>query len=115
MQRKATKNTRGPNSDEKAYQAWLKEQPCVNCGAPGPSIVDHCEGSTFRNLKVLIGHWFCICLCPACDEIKTIGNHKRQYEEFGMTNPEMWVKLIKNYPGNPPPFDVVKAITLWRR
>lgn len=72
MQRKATKNTRGPNSDEKYFQGWLKEQDCVWCGCRGPSIVDHCRGSTFKHNKELIGHWFCLPHCVECDTKKTI-------------------------------------------
>lgn len=72
MQRKPTKNTRGPNADEKRFQGWLKEQPCVWCGNDGPSIVDHCRGATFKHSKVLIGHWFCLPACVDCDTEKTI-------------------------------------------
>lgn len=59
MQRKATKNTRGPNANEKKFQGWLKEQPCCITGAFGVQ-VHHCVGATGKNNKVLIGHYFCL-------------------------------------------------------
>lgn len=80
MQRRATKNTRGPNAEEKRYQAWLKQQPCVWCHADGPSIVDHCRGATFKHNKTLIGHWFCISQCVECDTKKTIGGQRNGNE-----------------------------------
>ena len=80
MQRKATKNTRGPNADEKRFQAWLKDHDCVWCGHPAPSIVDHCRGATFKHNKTLIGHWMCVSQCASCDFEKTT-NGKRQGNE----------------------------------
>ena len=72
MQRKPTKNTRGPNTDEKKFQGWLKHRYCHWCGDSAPSIVDHCRGATFKHNKVLIGHWMCIPQCVKCDTQKTI-------------------------------------------
>lgn len=72
MQRKATKNTRGPNADEKKFQGWLKNRFCEWCSNPGPSIVDHCRGATFKHNKVLIGHILCLPQCVECDTQKTI-------------------------------------------
>lgn len=115
MQRRPTKNTRGPNFDEKAFQAWLKNHSCCGCGAPAPSIVDHCEGSTFKHNKVLVGHWFCIPLCASCDRIKTLGNHNWQREHFGWTNSVMWLGLVNQYTGNQPPIEVVESIRSWYR
>lgn len=63
MQRKPTKNTRGPNAAEKAFQAWLKDQPCCVTGAHGSTEVHHMYGASFKHKKVLIGHWACIPLC----------------------------------------------------
>lgn len=59
MQRRSTKNTRGPNANEKDFQSWLKFQPCC-VGGNGITEVHHCKGATFKHRKVLIGHWFCI-------------------------------------------------------
>lgn len=59
MQRKATKQSRGPNADEKAFQAWLKQRPCI-IGGMGITEVHHCKGSTLKHNKVHIGHWFCL-------------------------------------------------------
>lgn len=67
MQRKASKNTRGPNQAEKDFQGWLKQQPCCITGANGVQ-VHHCVGSTGRHNKVLIGHWFCLPLSPSMHE-----------------------------------------------
>lgn len=91
MQRRATKNTRGPNADEKRFQGWVKEQSCIWCQNPGPSIVDHCRGATFKHDKVLIGHWFVIPQCVTCDTQKTI-HGKRQGNEA-----EAWCELINTY------------------
>lgn len=76
MQRKPTKNTRGPNAEEKAFQGWVKQQPCIWCGSDSGSIVDHIKGSTFKHNKVLIGHFFCLPNCEACDHKKTIEGKK---------------------------------------
>jgi len=72
MQRKATRQSRGPNAAEKRFQGYLKEHDCIWCGNSGPSIVDHCRGSTFKHNKTLIGHWFCLPACVECDIKKTI-------------------------------------------
>lgn len=76
MQRKATKNTRGPNADEKAFQGWVKHQPCCWCGNESGSIVDHVKGSTFKHNKELIGHWFVLPNCETCDHKKTVEGKK---------------------------------------
>jgi len=52
MKRKATKNTRGPNSHEKDFQAWLKEQPCCLSGQNDVQ-VHHCAGSILYSLAAL--------------------------------------------------------------
>ncbi len=91
MQRKPTKNTRGPNSDEKRFQGWLKEQPCAWCGNDGPSIVDHVKGATFKHNKTLIGHWFVLPNCQSCDYTKTVeGKKLGDYAKA-------WESVIWNY------------------
>ncbi len=90
MQRKATKNTRGPNAIEKAFQGWLKEQPCAYCGKPGPSIVDHARGATFRHNKELVGHAFCTSKCEQCDSYKTNGSHNKHFEMTGKVESIAW-------------------------
>jgi len=91
MRRKPTKNTRGPNAAEQRFQGWLKEHACVWCNNPGPSIVDHCRGATFKHNKVLVGHWFCIPQCVECDTQKTI-HGKRLGNET-----DAWLDLIYDY------------------
>jgi len=93
MQRKPSKNRngRGPNAAEKAFQGWLKEQPCAWCGCDGPSIVDHCKGATFGHNKVHIGHWFCIPQCVECDTQKTIHGKR------GGSESEKWLELNESY------------------
>lgn len=76
MQRKPTKNTRGPNAEEKRFQSFVKSMPCVWCDNDGPSIVDHVRGSTFKHNKTLIGHWFVVPNCQECDHKKTIKGEK---------------------------------------
>jgi len=114
MQRKATKNTRAANAEEKAFQAWIKEQDCCGCGRSGPSIGDHCEGSTFKNNKVLVGHWFVIPLCVICDKVKTFGNHRDQFKVLGFKNSAKWCEIVDGSPFNPP-VEVYEAIKSWRR
>jgi len=113
MRRKPTKNTRGPNAAEKAYGRKVKERPCCVCGCPGPSIVQHCFGPTFKHNKVLIGHWFIIPLCPICDTYDTLGSHKAFREKFKPQS-ELWLEQVEKY-GDTPPDDVVAAITDWGR
>lgn len=117
MQRKATKNTRGPNHQERKFQGWLKEQPCCVCNKPGPSIVDHCQGSTFKHNKMLIGHWFCIPLCPQCDAVHTLGSEKAFREKFGLQS-EFWRQVENEYTeqtGERAPPEVYAAIIDWGR
>jgi hypothetical protein len=110
MQRKSNSKTRGPNAEEKKFQLWLKGHDCVWCGNPGPGIVDHCRGATFRHNKILIGHRFCISQCWECDHRKTIGG-KRQGNEA-----QSWLKLNAEYEletGIETPYDEVLAIQDW--
>ena len=112
MQRRATKTTRGPNADEKRYQAWCKEHGCAWCVNIGPSIVDHCRGSTFKHNKTLIGHWFCLPQCGACDTQKTIHGKRLGNES------DRWCSLIYQYiddTGAVPPQDVHNSIMDWGR
>ena len=74
MNRKSTKQSRGKTAQEKAWQGWLKHQPCSFCDAPGPSIVDHCKGGSYKQNKIQIGELFCNSKCYGCDQIATIGN-----------------------------------------
>lgn len=96
MQRKPTKNTRGPNADEKRFMAWVKEQPCAACGCPGPSIVDHCMGATYKHNKVLVGHWYLLPLCTACDDVKTTGSRRGFRQQFGLMS-DLWCKVANRY------------------
>ena len=124
MQRKPTKNTRGPNTGERKFQAWLKKQPCCVTGNPGPSIVHHCEGATFKHNKVLIGHWFCIPLCQEIDNVITLGSRRKFRDLYGLQS-RYWLKLIDKYSQkdkigstyNPcaAPDDVYLAIMDWNK
>ena len=91
MQRKSTATTRGPNASEKRFQGWLKEQACSWCTNEGPSIVDHAKGATFKHNKVLVGHWFCLPVCPVCDTEKTIRG------KLLGNQAEKWLEIIENY------------------
>lgn len=101
MQRKPTKNTRGANSEEKRFMAYTKECSCIVCGNDGPSIVDHAMGATFKHNKVLIGHWFVIPLCLACDNVKTRGSRRGFENQFGSLS-ALWVKHVGNSDFEPP-------------
>lgn len=121
MKRKATKNTRGPNTKEKHYQTWVKESMyCIACCITRPVIFHHCEGSCFRHNKVLVGHWFAIGLCQKCDNIITHRSRKKFRELFGPQS-QLWNESIDMYRNSfreeyvDPPFDVVLAITDWGR
>ena len=111
MNRKPTKNTRGPNIDEKRFMAWVKWQNCCCCGVAGPSIVDHAFGATFKHNKVLIGHWFILPLCPLCDSVDTHGSRRAFRDKFGPKS-ELWLKLIEKTSVDVP-IDVVNAIKDW--
>lgn len=114
MQRKSSKNTRGPNAKERDFQRWVKEHGCCYCGNPGPSIFDHSRGSCFKHNKVLIGHYFGTAKCYECDSVKTQGNHKWHFEKLGITESAAWLDIIKEYPVVIPE-DVILSITDWGR
>lgn len=107
MNRKPTKNTRGPNADEKKFQGFVKEHYCIWCGNDGPSIVDHAKGSTFKHNKTLIGHWFVLPSCVSCDTKKTIHGKRNGNESLA------WINVIKNYDAKLVPDDVYEAIEDW--
>ena len=91
MQRKPSKNTRGPNAAEKKFQGFVKNHYCIWCGNDGPSIVDHVKGSCFKHNKVLIGHWLVLPNCQSCDYMKTIeGKKLGDYAKA-------WEMVIRNY------------------
>lgn len=108
MQRKATRNTRGPMAKEKRFQGWVKDQDCCVCGACGPCIVDHAYGSCYRHMKTLVGHFFVIPLCQACDDVKTFGSRRGFIEMFKPFS-TLWLDVVKSYPIEIPE-DVVFAI-----
>lgn len=83
MQRKPTRQSRGPNAKEKAFQAWLKFEPCSFCFAPGPSILDHCKGSSFKVNKLMLGHIFINPKCQECDNVVTHGARQSLFVRDG--------------------------------
>ena len=124
MQRKPTQNTRGPNAEEKRFQHWVKERgQCAACKrffGYGNVILHHCEGSTFRHNKVLVGHMFVIGLCAQCDSVITAGSRKAFRLRFGPQS-LLWADLFLEYLNaigasfndvNPEP-DYVRAILSW--
>jgi len=113
MQRKPTKNTRGPNAKEKQFMAWVKWRPCICCSAPAPSIVHHAEGATFKHQKILVGHWFILPLCQDCDDVITQGSRRAFRDRFGPQS-KLWLKLIYKTPIWPPD-NVIEAIKDWGR
>lgn len=91
MQRRATKQSRAANVDEKKYHQWLKEREiCSACGKHGPVILHHCKGSSFKHNKVLIGHWFVLGLCQQCDDLVTHGSIRRLEESARLSQSQMW-------------------------
>lgn len=116
MQRKKSSNTRTANSAEKRFMAWVKIQSCVICFLPGPSIVEHMYGSTFKNNKILIGMWALLPYCPEHDAVKTNGSHANHLKVFGFTQASLWLRFIERYPMRPEiPDDVILAIENWGR
>jgi len=113
MQRKATRQTRGPNAEEKRFHAYTKESDCICCGNPGPSIVHHAEGATMKHNKVLIGHWFVLPLCLACDDVITQGSRKAFRERFGPQS-DLWHFHIKDSCSLAPD-DVYSSIINWKK
>ncbi len=110
MQRRATKTTRGPNAAEKAFQGWVKEQPCVWCGSESGTIVDHVKGATFKHNKVLIGHSLVLSNCEICDYKKTIegkklGNYAAKWE--------LLQSVYEAETGISVPIDIWRAIRGW--
>ena len=115
MQRSKSKKTRLPNSYEKRFMSWVKEQPCIQCGSSGV-IVDHMYGSTFRHNRTLIGMWALLPLCPICDSVKTNGSHRAYLAAFNETQSESFARLIDSCPIELlPPHDVQLAIKDWNR
>ena len=112
MKRKSSKTTRGPNAEEKRFQAWCKEQPCAVFGYDGPSIVHHCMGATYKHNKTLIGHWFCLPLSEPADNVVTRESRRVFKQKFGKQS-DIWSVVIFNYmseTGIKPPDEVYRAI-----
>lgn len=101
MQRRSTKQSRGANSQEKAFHRWAKDQGCVICFTDGPSILDHYQGSSkkmyFGIARVMVGHWLLLPLCPVCDGIKTNGSLRAFNDQFGEWLSH-WMDFICNSP-----------------
>ncbi len=120
MRRAATKQSRGPNSVEDRFRAWVKEQGCVICFLPGPSIVDHMFGSATKvkiNLVTeIIGHLALLPYCPGCDQAKTDGSPKAHFKAFGFTQQSLFRRFVDRYPGREEiPEEKIVAIESWRR
>tara|TARA_R110000851_G_scaffold41818_3_gene104566 strand:- start:268 stop:627 length:360 start_codon:yes stop_codon:yes gene_type:complete len=112
MQSKPSKNRngRGANAAEKAFQGWVKYQPCCWCGSESGSIVDHVVGAKTGHNKVHIGHWFVLPNCEVCDKRKTVGG-----EKLGDYSSK-WVSLHYEYAqesGLQLNIEVFDAITNW--
>jgi hypothetical protein len=116
MQRKATRQSRAPNADEKAHIAWIKERGiCAACGIGGGVIAHHCEGATFKVRvgfeRVQIGHWFVLGLCQPCDNIVTRQSRAAFRDAFGAQS-ELWIKQADHYPQEIP-LNVIQGIAQW--
>lgn len=94
MERKVTSTTRGPNKEEKKFQAWLKEQRCCVSGIHYVD-VHHCKGATFKHNKTLIGHWFCIPLCRPMHNL--YHREKRVFHTNYGRQCDLWLKEVKMY------------------
>ena len=116
MMRKSTRQSRGPNTDEKRFHAWLKEQPCW-VGGNGIVEVHHCKGATFKHNKVLIGHWFCLPLSQSAHSAYHAGTKAWQAEHGNQA--EIWESVYAAYKldagVDPCPDEVCESImSLWK-
>ncbi len=116
MHRKSTKQSRGPNADEKRFHAWLKQRPCA-IGGMGITEVHHCKGSAFKHNKVHIGHWFCLPLSQQQHSLYHAGTKAWQAENGSQA--EIWERVYMAYKidtdCDPCPDDVYDSImSLWR-
>lgn len=110
MQRRATKQSRGPNAAEKRFLQWLKSRPCVVSGATGVE-VHHCMGSSAKQNKVLIGHWFCLPLSPEMHQSYHAASKAWRAEHGSQC--DLWANLAIQYEretGEAIPNEVVTAI-----
>ena len=103
MQNKKSRQSPGPNSVEKAFLAWCKQQPSIVSGAIGVE-VHHCVGSSRKVYvgaeRVHIGHWFCIPLTTK--EHWLYHNRKIEFEDRYGSQSNLWISLIDSYPGDVP-------------
>lgn len=112
MQSKPSKNRNGrsANTQEKAFQGWVKYQPCVWCSSESGSIVDHVVGAKTGHNKVHIGHWLVLSNCEVCDKKKTIdgkklGDYAAKWHELAMRYEVERMLCI--------PDDVIESILDW--
>ena len=118
MQRKATKQSRAANAEEKAHIKWVKERGiCSACGGTGGVIAHHCEGATFKVRvgfeRVQIGHWFVLGLCQPCDNIVTRQSRAAFRDAFGAQS-ELWLKQAGQY-RREIPINVMQGIAQYGR
>ena len=118
MQRKVTKQSRGPNSTEKAHMKWIKERmECAACHAQGPVICHHMYGATAKVkvdlLTVMIGSAAVLGLCQCCDNVVTKGSRRAFVEAFGPQN-RLWLAQYECRPdGMDFPDEVVRGIMVY--
>lgn len=118
MMRKATKQSRGANSTERAYMTWIKQRGiCAACDSHAPVINHHMYGATAKAkvdlITVIIGHSAVIGLCLACDNIVTRGSRRKFVDQFGPQN-ALWAKQYRESPVRFPPA-VVQGIMDYER
>jgi hypothetical protein len=118
MQRKATKQSRAINAEERRHLNWIKARGiCAACGMGGGVIAHHFAGSSAKVCvglnRVMIGHWAVNGLCQCCDDIVTHGSRKAFREKFG-TESSVWLRQAEQYHVDIP-LDVIGAIAKWGR
>ena len=114
MQRKPTRQSRGPNAAEKRFQDYQKNKGwCDAEGMEGPVILHHAEGATFKHNKVLCGHWFVLALSQKADDVVTHGSRRKFREKYGPQS-ILWARAMEDYPNiEECPPEVFKAIVDW--
>lgn len=114
MQRKPTPQSPAANAAEKRHLKWVKHRGiCAACLNPAPLILHHCEGSSFRHNKILIGHWFVLGLCQRCDNIVSRGSRKAFRLQFGPQS-ALWLRQFAEYEKQfECPQEVIDSICDW--
>lgn len=113
MQRRATLQSRGANSDEKKFMRWIKDRGiCSACKDDGGVICHHFAGATAKievnYERIHFGHWAVNGLCLNCDNVVTHKSRPTFRKMYGNES-DIWIKQIEDYPYDIP-LNIISAI-----